>query len=89
MNEEIALSDLISETLNELQTTKTNPHKSRYKVDELLIEMHVTQLKRIDGKISFKILEAGAENATNHAHKITVKLTPKNHYAVRPQNKRA
>jgi len=76
------LHELIGNALKELETAKRYEEKRNYLIDEVTLEISVTSVKTVGGGFEFKVFNVGvdgdASGERENAHKITVKLKPKN-----------
>ena len=77
------LNEIIGTAIEEIKKSRERfGEKRNYLVDELTIELSVSSIKQGDGKIKFEIFnfsaEAGGNVQKENAHKITIKLKPRN-----------
>lgn len=85
------LHELIGNSLNELEQAKKYDAKKKYLVEEVVLELSVSAIESIDGSFDFKIFNIGTKTTNQqekeNAHKITIKLKPKNTPIVSNKNK--
>lgn len=76
------LNNLIKNVLKELELAKGIDEKKNYLIDEVILEISVSSVSSDKGGFEFKILNIGADTSSilekENAHKITIKLKPKN-----------
>lgn len=76
------LHELIGNSLKELEEAKKYDAKKNYLIDEVTLELSVNSIKSVNGGFEFKIFNIGSDLSSNiekeNAHKITIKLKPKN-----------
>lgn len=76
------LHELIGSSLKELEEAKKYEAKKKYLIEEVTLELSVSSIKSVDGSFEFKIFNIGSDLSNNlekeNAHKITIKLKPKN-----------
>ena len=72
------LSELIGNALTEMQLAKKHENKKNYRIDELIIEVYVSEFSSSEGKLNLTLLQGGIQQALTNTHKVTVKLKPIN-----------
>jgi len=87
------LHELIGVAIEEIRKSReTFDEKRNYQVDELILELSLSTIKTIDGKLKLEVFNFGGEignSATGEkTHKITLKLKPKTNYPHRSNNSR-
>lgn len=80
--EEMKLNELIGNALKELELAKRYDEKRNYLVEEVILDISVSSVKSVQGGFEFKIFNIGSDIGGSfgkeNAHKITIKLKPKN-----------
>jgi hypothetical protein len=76
------LHELIGSSLKELEQAKQYDEKKNYLIDEVTLELSISSVESTNGGFEFKIFNIGSDLASKlekeNAHKITIKLKPKN-----------
>ena len=76
------LNELIGNALKELELAKRYDEKKNYLIEEVTLEISVSSVNSVGGGFEFKIFNIGVEGEgkgeKENAHKITIKLKPKN-----------
>lgn len=71
------LNELVGYALTELKAAQQLDVKQNYIIEEVILEVHISKIEQKDGKLKFYVFEGGENISTQNAHKITVKLSPK------------
>lgn len=72
------LHELIGNALTELQLAKHYENKRNYRIDELIIELNVSEFTSTEGRIGLTLINGGINQSLTNVHKVTVKLKPIN-----------
>lgn len=73
-------SELIGSAITELELAKKFENKKNYRIDELIIEVNVSEFTSSEGKLDLTLFKGGINQAFTNTHKITVKLKPSNRH---------
>lgn len=71
------LKQLVSRAINDLEQVRQSGAKKNYLVSEIILEVNVTNIREVAGKVNFTVVNMGHEKSIENSHKVTIKLTPK------------
>lgn len=72
------LNELIKIALVELEKSKQHEGKSKYIVDEVTMEVNITESNSTGGGLKVVFADANINQSSIHSNKIIVKLKPRN-----------
>ncbi|MEI6348161.1 MAG: trypco2 family protein [Bacteroidota bacterium] len=80
------LNELIGYTLEEIETARSKfyENKKNYKIDEVNLEINVSEFEKVGGGIKVVIFNGTIGAGTTNTHKVTIKLRP-NHRFPNPE----
>ena len=73
----MTLNELITSALDELQEARQHENKKHYRVEELTIEVNLSDVQSVGGGLNLSLFQANTNQALGNSHRITVKLKPK------------
>jgi hypothetical protein len=69
----------IDEILHQLdQLARDNQRKRDYLIDDLVFELHISEVNQLNGGVNFVIGNLGGDTTINNSNKVTIRLSPKN-----------
>jgi hypothetical protein len=76
------LQSFIGDVLQQLEELPRNHQaKHNYIIEELIFEIHVSEINQINGRVNVIVGNIGGDTQTQNSHKMTLKLKPKNRHS--------
>jgi hypothetical protein len=73
------LRTFIDEILLQLdQLARDNERKRNYLIEDLVFELHISEVNQINGGVNFVLGNLGGDTTLNNSNKVTIRLSPKN-----------